>query len=367
MTEIARKFVIWKGRKVPLVRDNGGLWRLRSRSKYLNVDISTGTVNETTARQVARRLLDEGVATENPKRGPAGASLQTLVDVYLATPKRVAKVSAASNVNRLAKIVRLVYGKRLDEVKVKEATAELWQKYQSARYAALGRTLDYTQRIPENAGINAAVRAARSVFIHRLRPAYERAGLAVPEDADNVTWLPEPILVRPPADDAGLVAAWLEREQDALWFVVGLARFAGMRLAEIGACRREWIAETAGVVSVEMRDRPAEGFQHKVGRPYLAPVLHPVLAAALVACPPGLIVNPSAPARLKWLDVVPQQWARQFVGPEVRKPVHRLRGLYATDLADRTRLAVAAQLAGEQAAASALGHTSPETTRRHYL
>jgi integrase len=367
MPEIARKFVAWKGRKIPLVRDNGGLWRLRSRSKFLNVDVSTGTTNETAARQVAKRLLEDGVATESPRRGPASATLQTLVDVYMATPKKVARVSAASNVNRLAAIVRAVHGKELDQVKVKDANAELWQQYQAGRYAALGRPFDYTQRIPENAGINAAVRAARSIFIRRLRPAYERAGLHIPEDSDNVTWLPEPVLVRPPADDAGLVAAWLAADRDALWFVIGLARFAGLRLAEIAAMRREWVSETAGVVAVELRDRPTEGFQHKTGKPYSAPVLHPVLATALIACPPGLVVNPPVPARWKWLDTVPQQWARQFVGTEVRKPVHRLRGLYASDLAERTRAAVAAQLAGEQAAAAALGHTTPETTRRHYL
>lgn len=366
MPDSARKFLAWKGRKIPLVRDNGGLWRLRSRSKHLRVDVSTGTVNETEARQVARRLLDDGAATENPRRGPTAQTLQTLVDLYLATPKRIAKKNATCNTQRLAVMVRLVLGKELSEVPVSAINSEFWTEYQRRRYAALGKPFDYAQRLPENASINAAVRTARSIFIRRLRPTYERAGIMLAQDADSVTWLPEAQLVRAAADDAGLLSAWESLPRDALWFVVGLARFAGLRLGEIEACRRAWVRESGGAVMIDLRDRPEEGYQHKTGRQYSAPVLHSGFAAALLACPDGMIVAPDDTGRARWIARKPQRWARQFTG-DAQKPLHRLRGLYASDLAERTRVAVAAQLAGEQAAAAALGHTTPETTRRHYL
>jgi integrase len=362
MPASARKFVTWKGRKIPLVLERG-IWRLRSRTRFLQVDLSTGTSNETMARTLARDLLEAGAAVEKERKTAGNATLQDLVDAYKATPKRVAERTAASNISRLIAIVRLVHGTELAGVKVRAVTSEFWTAYQAARYKALGRPLDYTRRIPENAGINAAVRGARSLFIRRLRPAYERAGIHLPADADVVTWLPEPALLRPEADDASMVAAWEQMPRDALWLTVGLARFAGLRMSEIAACRRSWVTEAG---AIDLRDRPEDGFQSKTGRPYLAPVLHPALAAALLAAPAGLIVAPKDPGRVRWLYRGPQQWARQFVGT-ARKPMHRLRGLYASDLAERTRNAVAAQLAGEQAAASALGHTTPETTRRHYL
>lgn len=50
-----------------------------------------------------------------------------------------------------------------------------------------------------------------------------------------------------------------------------------------------------------------------------------------------------------------------------KKPLHRLRGLYADEVARLTQDAVAARLAGVKAAASALGHTNTATTERSYL
>ena len=53
--------------------------------------------------------------------------------------------------------------------------------------------------------------------------------------------------------------------------------------------------------------------------------------------------------------------------PGARKPLHRLRGLYADELARLTADAVAARLAGVRAASESLGHTTTATTERHYL
>lgn len=61
-----------------------------------------------------------------------------------------------------------------------------------------------------------------------------------------------------------------------------------------------------------------------------------------------------------------QRWLKQH-GITAHKPLHRLRGLYADDVARVTADAVAARLAGVSAAQAALGHTSSDTTERHYL
>jgi hypothetical protein len=66
------------------------------------------------------------------------------------------------------------------------------------------------------------------------------------------------------------------------------------------------------------------------------------------------------------MERVPQAWARPFVG-DVIKPLHRLRGAYADAVAALTADAVTARLAGVKAAQEALGHTTSETTERHYL
>lgn len=67
----------------------------------------------------------------------------------------------------------------------------------------------------------------------------------------------------------------------------------------------------------------------------------------------------------RWLGREPQKWLRPFV-PGAGKPLHRLRGLYADQIKRETEQAMLARMAGMRAAQEALGHTSPETTRRHY-
>ena len=50
-----------------------------------------------------------------------------------------------------------------------------------------------------------------------------------------------------------------------------------------------------------------------------------------------------------------------------KKPLHRLRGLYADDVAKLTEDAVLARLEGIKEASRALGHTTTKTTLNHYL
>jgi hypothetical protein len=47
--------------------------------------------------------------------------------------------------------------------------------------------------------------------------------------------------------------------------------------------------------------------------------------------------------------------------------LHRLRGLYADQIKRETESAILARQAGIAAASAALGHTTTDTTERHYL
>lgn len=147
--------------------------------------------------------------------------------------------------------------------------------------------------------------------------------------------------------------------------VIGLARFAGLRQGEILACRRSWIEGRDGGAVVRLMDRFADGHTTKTGREYTAPILHPALAEYLLALPAGapVIARPDA---AQWIAREPQQWVRPFV-PGARLPLHRLRGLYADQIKRETETAIIARQAGLQAAQRALGHTTPETTERHYV
>ena len=362
-----RNWVLWEGRKIPLVQDNGGLWRLRSRSKHFNIDATLGTPVLSAAKLKARDVLEsgQGSAHQPASRG----SLEHLCEVYLASPKKTAPKVAQANVSRLRVIVRLMRGKELKDVPVADLNAKLWLAYQAARLTELGFSIDYTRRRKENHSINAAVRAARCVAIKGLRSTYEQNGIRLARDADVVMWLPEPVLVKEAAQDTDIIAAWRQlRETDfALWLVIGLARFAGLRREEILQCRGKWVVERAGVVHIELRDRPEDDYQTKTGKPYLAPVIDPDLAAVLVALPHSThVVQPPDPNRERWIERTPQAWCRPFVGG-VQKPLHRLRSLYAADLSQKTSDAVAATLAGTRAASSALGHTTTAVTEKHYL
>lgn len=77
-------------------------------------------------------------------------------------------------------------------------------------------------------------------------------------------------------------------------------------------------------------------------------------------------LTPVEGIRYRWFERVPQEWLRKFTGT-AKKPLHRLRGLYADEVAKLTQDAVAARLAGVKAASQALGHTNTATTQNSYL
>lgn len=357
--EVARsESVIWQGRRYPVVKESTGTWRLRSRSRHHPVDFGTGTTDLSAAKRIAKDHL-EGRAAGIAKRGEE--TLEAVVKVYEVMPKRCGERAVTDNVQRLRSIVRLAWGRELSQVRLSELSPKLWRDFMAAK---LGGKLDLATRRPGNSAINAAVRSAASIFIPRLRPAYAEEGISIPEDAAVIQWLP--VMHLPPAlsDDDGLIC-WWESLPEALpeWFAVGLARFAGLRSAEIAACRPEWLEGD----SIVLRDRPEEGFLTKTGKPYRALILRPELADAIRASEPGeLIVQPSFHDRREWFERVLPRLVRPF-SPDAKKPLHRLRGLYADHVARVTREAVAARLAGIREASAALGHTTTATTINHYL
>lgn len=359
----ARKFVVHEGRKYPMVKERG-VWRVRSRSASHPADFATGSADFNAARKIAAEMLSDALP-KPPK--PHGGTLESLASTYLLIPKKCAANVAEDNVSRLRGVCRVVFGRELDAISIGELSAKTWREFFRIKQ---GGTLDLATRRSGNAALNAAVRAAASLFIDRLRPAYAEHGITFAQDIATVDWLP--VLVAPPkeADDNALCTSWQSCIQNGqnlyTWLAVGLARFAGLRRSEIEHARRSWVVEDRGQVFIELRDREDEGFRTKTGRVYRALVINDELAQALLALPDGYLVNPPVDDRHRWFERDLPNWCRPFTGA-AQKPLHRLRGLYADNLARLTEDAVIARLAAVKTAQENLGHTSSATTLNHYL
>lgn len=358
------------GRAWPMYYEAAG-WRLRSKAKGRVADFRTGTRNLKEATRRAKQYLER--RADDPRHSrKGGGTLAALAEVYIQAPKRTKANVAENNVSRLRGICRTL-GRELATVTCREVGAEFWQAYQRAALEAKGRKFDLVTRWRENIAINAAVRAARCLFLRALLPAYRAAGLDVRPDAGEAVSLPVPYLPPGAVDDAAVVGAWARLDPtDRLWLVIGLARFAGLRREEIKALRGGWIADEAGVVSIALRDRPEENWWTKTGKPYRAQVIEPRLAEWLrmAAQKPDALVVPDPPdgsERHQWFAHEPQRWLRDAAAVRAAKPLHRLRGLYADHVAQLTADAVAARLAGVKAAQANLGHTTSAVTEAHYL
>jgi hypothetical protein len=178
-----------------------------------------------------------GTSTKSASRG----TIQQLVDIYFSSPRRSSQVVAKGNVSRLLTIVRMVHGKELKDMPIAALSAKLWSEYQRRCLEQAGLPLDYSRRVTEAHSINSAIRQAMSLVSRPSQVSYAAHGIILPSDASTVMQLPEPMLIKPPANDEALVTAWRQlRDVDRpLWLALGLARFAGMRRDEIVNCR-EW-------------------------------------------------------------------------------------------------------------------------------
>lgn len=340
------------------------------------MDFRTGTTNLRLAQQRAKAHLQK--LAEDPiitRKG--GGTVEAVAALYLKTPKRTKENVAKDNVSRLRTICRVALGKKLEEVTCREIGPSLWQQYQKAALEERKLKFDLVTRYRENIAINSAVRAARCLFLAPLIRVYRQDGLDVQMNAGEAVMMPEPHVAPVKVDDKPLVEGWAKLHGDPeklmLWLVVGIARFAGLRREEIAALRVGWIEEKKGAVRIMLCDRPEEKWWTKTGKPYSAQVVNAQLSEYLS----GLLKTQSADTfvvgepgsgndRADWFESVPQAWLREH-GVNADKPLHRLRGLYADHVAEITADAVAIRLAAERAAQEALGHTSPETTKKHYL
>lgn len=353
--------VRWEGREIPMVLHDG-IWRVRTRTKALQVNFSTGTASLSEAKRIAREML-AGMDVQPRGKKPT-ATLAEVVALYLDAPKRCGDDSARGNVSILKSVVKNAWGLPLDQAPVHRLN-ELWPAYVAARQG-LPRP-DYSTRREINHAITAAIRQAASVFIEGLRPFYAARGIQIPADATRIIWPSLGHRPPPEAKSQELDEAWrgLRDVDPAMWVTVGLARFAGLRQSEILACRGKWVRRAGAVVYVDLRDREEDGYFHKTGRWYSAMVLEPGLAEYLLAVPPDapVLTHPTAD---HWLKYEPQKWLKRFTG-KADKPLHRLRGLYADHVKRDTEAAILARAEAIREASRNLGHTGTAVTLGHYL
>jgi integrase len=344
---------------------------LRSRAKSHPADFRTGTTSLKLGQQRAKEWLAKNSNDPVVSR-KGGGTLEGLVRIYLTTPKRTKANVAKNNVSRLRVICRLVFEKELADLTCRQVGPDFWQDYQRIALERAGHEFDLVTRRRENIAINAATRAARCLFLPALIRAYAAAGLDVNKDAGQAVPLPVPYVPPTQENDEDLIKAWagLRQSNLRLWLAVGLARFGGLRREEINASRGAWVEEHRGVVSIMLRDRPEEKFWTKTGRSYRAQIIHPELAEYLLgvkgSAAPIVPDPPTGDDRGWWFERDPQEWLHAN-GIISKKPLHRLRGLYADHIANLTSDAVAARLAGIRAAQENLGHTNSSTTENHYL
>jgi integrase len=352
--------VTWQRKNYTLTPHREG-WRLRSRARGNRIDLVFPSCSITSAKRQAREHFEgeQKILARGDK-----ATLEEVLAVYRQMPKKAGEKAAYINECRLRAVIRTTLKRELRDVTVSEIGPQLWLDYMASK---LGGKIDLARRRPGNAAVNSAVRCAASIFIERLRPGYRALGVIVPDDATNIQWLPT-MQIPKPSVRPELLEIWGAMNKGAMYWTIGLARFAGLRRHEVSACSRSWIVEDKTGVYVEMRDRPEEGFTHKTGEVYRARVTSPAFAAELLARPTGLIVQETAPGMTRdyWFRYYPPEWLKPFTGTAY-KPLHRLRSLYADEVKKLTADAVAAHQAGVKAASFALGHTNTDTTEKAYL
>ncbi|MEI6870707.1 MAG: hypothetical protein WCL08_00355 [Verrucomicrobiota bacterium] len=363
--------VIVNGVKWGMTRDpKSKVWYIRKRTKDVSICHNLGVSDVVVARERAREFLSnrENVTT---RLRTGGATLREVCNVYLAMPKRAAVDTAAANVERLAKVVSVAWGKTLETVSVGELSVRLWEDYAAKRQ---GGKLDLSTRRHENRGINSALRMAVSVFHEGLAEGYRRGGITLDlASIGKVQWLPiipSRLAKLSKESETTLYDALpaLKQSNLPMWRAVMIARYAGLRAKEIKFSSKSWLTrnEQTDVLQFEICDRPEELFWHKTGEEYTAPVLSAELEEDLLACPDGLLIPTKGLSREQFFSHTVNAWIRKFIS-RPNKGLHRLRALYLEHLKNATVLSVRAELAGIEAARAAAGHTSSKTTKRSYL
>jgi len=296
---------------------------------------------------------------------PTARTAHDLVEAYRMLSKRAGLRSEKYNIQQFTAVLRDVLNRPLKSIRLHEITPKLWMNFFALRQG--GVRADLSIRRPAHTTINTAVRAARSLLIESLREGYREYGIEMPT-AGKIQWLQEVKRVPGRFDEAGMLAAWSELpHSSALWWTIGIARFAGLRKEEIANCRGGWLMNTEGVWCIEVRDRPEENYYCKTGFAGLSPILNAELIEALRSLSPDGLAVPLTGSRAQWFKATPQLWLRQFMGvkSDIAKPLHRLRAAYLEAVKNTEMMRLQAEAL--KVTAKAARHTSDKTTRNHYL
>lgn len=314
------------------------------------------------------------------------ATLGEVCDAYLAEGVRILKdeKSQRRNVNSLRRVVAYARGLwrvheggipgvkigamvadegKIGKLPASVLTGELREQYFRA---AQGGALDWNEPQEGNVSINSTLAQGCDVFsknalYHKLKglqlPALDGflKGPWLPEEDSK----PEPLTVGQWEAMMEAVPA-LDRTQPELGLVNALLRQTGLRSSYVEAARGSWLEAHEGRTFMVIRNRPEEGFRKKRGTRDQQIPIGPGLAARL-AGRTGFLVLPAgtAAARQELVSKQHNGWLKALIGGagERGQGNHRLRDTVAS---------VLWSVDCPTAAQEALGHSSVDTTAKHY-
>jgi integrase len=314
------------------------------------------------------------------------ATLGEVFAAYLADGVRILKdeKSQRRNVNSLRRVVAYARGLwrvheggipgvkigamvadegKIGKLPASVLTGELREQYFRA---AQGGALDWNEPQEGNVSINSTLAQGCDVFsknaiYHKLKglqlPALDGflKGPWLPEEDSK----PEPLTVGQWEAMMEAVPA-LDRTQPELGLVNALLRQTGLRSSYVEAARGSWMEAHEGRTFMVIRNRPEEGFRKKRGTRDQQIPIGPGLAARL-AGRTGYLVLPegTAAARQELVSKQHNSWLKALIGGvgERGQGNHRLRDTVAS---------VLWSVDCPTAAQEALGHSSVDTTAKHY-
>ena len=326
------------------------------------------------------------------------ATLGEVFDAYLAEGVRILKdeKSQRRNVNSLRRVVAYALGlwrvheggikgvkigaMVADEAKIGKLPASVLTSGLREEYfrAAQGGTLDWNEPMEGNVSINSTLGQGCDVFsknalYHKLK------GLALPDLSGFLKgpWLPEEDATPDPLgidEFTAMVGAanGLYRTDRELWLVNVLLRQTGLRSSYVESARHSWLVKHGGRWWIEIKNRPAEGTPDEKGR-YPVPAFRKKRGTRDQQIPLSAEVARVLRGRKEWLvlpdgtmgqrgelvDKRHNAWLKGIIGGlgERGQGNHRLRDTLAS---------VLWSLDKPTAAQEALGHSSVDTTAKHY-
>jgi|GEM_PF-4715941 len=246
-------------------------------------------------------------------------------------------------------------------------TAELREKYFQK---AQGGTLDWSEPQEGNTTINSTLAMATDLFskdatYHKLKT------LQLPGTLDGFRkgpWLPEEDSRPEPLDGKQFTAMLkgaeeLRRTRPALALVNAVLRQTGLRSAYVVAIHASWLVKVGGRWHLEIRNRTEPKFRKKPGtRDQMIPLTRMVAAALLANRRKGdylILPGGTEKQREELVRMQHNEWVKTIIGGtgERTQGNHRLRDTVGSILWSIDK---------PTAAQEALGHSSVDTTAKHY-